>query len=134
MLLVEQKKTLYSANLPENYPNNIFNIWRIEVSVSLSIRMLINPLAIEFGSDFLYVGDGIDHFDKDNRQWKRLTGIYQNPWEYTSSASSVTIIFTSDGAGTSEGIRDYVLGRQVLKFHFLISKTWPSSLQKVDTL
>ena len=64
--------------------------------------MLINPLAIEFGSDFLYVGDGIDHFDKDN-QWKRLTGTYQNPWEYTSSAFSVTIIFTSDGAGTSEG-------------------------------
>ena len=59
-------------------------------------------------NDYIHIGFGVEQFTYESENWIDLTQEVLQVWgnnQHTSTASSVTIIFTSDGSQSDQGFR-----------------------------
>ena len=85
-----------SPNYPSKYSDNAFKALDISAPEGYAISIALNMLDI--ANDFLYFGDGVDHFSTGNEscsQWK-LLDISLSNLNFTSKSSTIILVFTSD--------------------------------------
>ena len=92
---------IQSECFPKNYPNNAYGIWDIRVPVGFILNLKFVLLDIEKGADYIHIGHGVTHFSSNSTMWTHVTGNIEDNSErrmLNFPSSSVTLIFTSDGA------------------------------------
>lgn len=87
-----------SPNFPNNYDNNLYCTWQINVPTGKQIKISFGEFKTESLKDFVYIFDSgktdpiID-----------FSGVSYKPLPLTSSGNSIRIRFVSDGATNSNG-------------------------------
>ncbi|XP_035691408.1 deleted in malignant brain tumors 1 protein-like [Branchiostoma floridae] len=98
VLLTAETGTFSSPNYPENYPNNQRCLYEIIVQRNQRILLTFSDFNVERDLDFVEVYDGIDQ----SRGGERYTG-QTNVHLIESTGNAMTVVFTSDRAGTASG-------------------------------
>ena len=105
-MISTRKTDIQSEGFPSNYPNNAYGIWDMRVPVGFGLKLKFEHLDIEKGADYIHIGHGVTHFSSNSTKWTHMTGNKKDFWEkrmLTFQSSSVTLIFTSDGANRHAG-------------------------------
>ena len=92
---------IQSEGFPSNYPNNTYGIWDIRAPVGFVLKLKFELLDIEKGADYIHIGHGVTYFSSNSTKWTHVTGNTIDILERRTlifPSSSVTLIFTSDGA------------------------------------
>ena len=93
----------HSPNFRDDYPNNAYGFWEIKAPDGYDVSVRILEFESESGKDFLHIGEKEIPFSRNSRQWIHLTGHLHGNQHSPFSASSIIIIFTSDGSGRAGG-------------------------------
>ncbi|XP_019615586.1 PREDICTED: deleted in malignant brain tumors 1 protein-like [Branchiostoma belcheri] len=101
LLLTGESGALNSPNYPQDYPNNLTCRYGIVVGTGRRIRLTFSVFDLERGSDFVDIYDG-NSTDRQDRIGVRNTGEL-NLGTVDSAGNALTVVFTSDSAGTSSG-------------------------------
>ncbi|XP_071811335.1 uncharacterized protein [Apostichopus japonicus] len=98
--LTEASGLIQSPDYPNSYPHNQDCVWTITLpSEGNAVLLVFEEFALEFGFDYLYVGEGPD---LDENVVSILTG-FENPSEIQTSTNQVWLRFTSDEAEAAAG-------------------------------
>ena len=95
----------YSAG--NYYPDNCYRLWDIQAPIGSVIKFIVRSLEIENPGDHIYIENGTDPFTNDGNTWTKWTGQIINnlleSMDFTTSGSTVRMIFTSDYKTTKSG-------------------------------
>ena len=102
-------KIISSPNFPNTYPNNIYCIWSIRPPRGFHVKMKIASFDIQRGSDYLYIGRGVNQFSDEIGEWARLSGDIRDIWNSRTFSFNdshiISLIFTSDGDTSDTGLQ-----------------------------
>ena len=103
-------KIISSPNFPNAYPNNIYCIWSIRPPRGFHVELKIASFDIQRGSDYLYIGCGVNQFSDEFGEWARLSGDIRDIWNYSrlfsfNDTHITSLIFTSDGDTSDTGFQ-----------------------------
>ncbi|CAH1232854.1 CDCP2 [Branchiostoma lanceolatum] len=101
VLLTGASGIFSSPNYPESYPSDQTCRYDIVVEPNKRIRLTFTVLDLERSSDFLDIYDG-NTTDRQSQIGVRNTGLLTLDTIY-SAANAMTVVFTSDSAGTAVG-------------------------------
>ena len=83
-----------------------YQLWDIQVPLGFQIKFTVRSFETENGRDFLYIGTTTDSFITQGN-WKVWTGLRTlnvlESMDFTTTISSVKVIFTSDYSTTKSG-------------------------------
>ena len=86
----------------------MYLIWNIRAPKHFAVTATVTTFDLQNGSDFVYIGQGVNDFSDDFQDWTHLTGSLRDIWderEFTFSSLFISVIFTSDGDTTDTGFR-----------------------------
>lgn len=92
--------SLQSTNFPNNYPNNEYCTWEIQVPQGKKVRLEFEELRTEENKDFVLIYD-----TGKTDPVVALNGVKDKPRAITSTGNSIRVRFISNSVNTNNGFK-----------------------------
>lgn len=89
-----------SSNFPNNYPDNEYCTWEIQVPQGKKVRLDFEELRTEENKDFVFIYD-----TGKTDPVVAFSGVKDKPRAITSSGNSIRVRFISNGDNTNNGFK-----------------------------
>ena len=89
-----------SSNFPNNYPNNEYCTWEIQVPQGKKVRLDFEELRTEENKDFVFIYDS-----GKTDPVVAFSGVKEKPRAITSTGNSIRVRFIANGDNSNNGFK-----------------------------